>query len=44
VSFFQTNLGWTVEEAAPPSGGHCWVVVRTARHADGRDFRYFVEF
>ena len=44
VSFFQTNLGWTIEETAPPDDEHHWVVLRTARHADKRDFRYFVEF
>lgn len=44
VSFFLTNLGWTIEEAAPQDDGHHWVVLRTARHPDNRDFRYFVEF
>ena len=44
VSFFQANLGWTIEEVAPPDDHHHWVVLRTARHADERDFRYFVEF
>lgn len=44
VSFFQTNLGWTIEETAPPDDGHRWVVLRTAREADERDFRHFVEF
>jgi predicted O-methyltransferase YrrM len=44
VSFFLTNLGWSIEETAPPNDGHHWVVLRTARDADNRDFRYFVEF
>ena len=44
VSFFLTNLGWTVEETSPPDDEHAWVVLRTARHEDRRDFRHFVEF
>jgi predicted O-methyltransferase YrrM len=44
VSFFLTNLGWSIEETAPPEDEHHWVVLRTARDADNRDFRYFVEF
>jgi predicted O-methyltransferase YrrM len=44
VSFFQTNLGWTIEETARPEDRHHWVVLRTAVDADTRDFRYFVEF
>ncbi len=44
VSFFVKNLGWTIEETAPEGDGHHWVVLRTARHPDRRDFRYFVEF
>lgn len=44
VSFFETNLGWTIEEGSPPDDGHRWVVVRTARHPDERPFRCFVEF
>ena len=44
VSFFETNLGWTIEEMSPPDDGHHWVVLRTARHEDKRGFIYFVEF
>lgn len=44
VAFFVTNLGWTIEETAPPDDRHDWVVLRTSRHADRRDFRTFVEF
>ena len=40
VSFFLTNLGWTVEEAIDDYA----VVLRTAAQADKRDFRYFVDF
>jgi predicted O-methyltransferase YrrM len=39
VAFFVTNLNWTIEEAAEG-----WVVLRTAREADTRDFTYFVAF
>jgi predicted O-methyltransferase YrrM len=39
VAFFVTNLSWTIEETA-----HDWVVLRTARDADDRDFTYFVNF
>ena len=44
VSFFQTNLGWTIEETAPLDDRHHWVVLRASKHADERDFRHFVEF
>jgi predicted O-methyltransferase YrrM len=44
VAFFVTNLGWTIEETQAPDDPHRWVVLRTSRHADRRDFRYFVEF
>jgi predicted O-methyltransferase YrrM len=44
VSFFRTNLGWAIEETAPPDDAHHWAVLRTPRQADNRDFRYFVEF
>ena len=40
VSFFLTNLGWTVEEAIDDYA----VVLRAAAQADKRDFRYFVDF
>lgn len=44
VSFFVTNLGWTIVEASPEDDNHQWVVLRTSTQADQRDFRYFVEF
>ena len=44
VSFFTTNLGWTIEETSLPDDPHQWIVLRTSRDADERDFRYFVEF
>ena len=40
VSFFVTNLGWTVEDAIDDYA----VVLRTASQADNRDFRYFTDF
>jgi predicted O-methyltransferase YrrM len=43
VSFFVSNLGWRLEEAAADDR-HAWAVVRTAAGEDERDFRYFVEF
>ncbi len=44
VSFYLTNLGWTVEQTSSPEDRHEWVVVRTSSAPDTRDFRYFVEF
>jgi predicted O-methyltransferase YrrM len=44
VSFFLTNLGWTIEETSLPADPHGWVVLRTSPTEDTRDFRYFVEF
>ena len=40
VSFFLTNLGWTVEDTIDDYG----IVLRTATQADKRDFRYFIDF
>jgi len=40
VSFFVTNLGWTVEETAD----NRMVVLRTTTSPDARDFRFFAEF
>ena len=39
VSFFLTNLGWTIEDTAEH-----FVVLRTAEQVDQRHYRYFVEF
>jgi predicted O-methyltransferase YrrM len=44
VSFFLTNLNWTVEETSPSGDSHHWVVLRTSETEDHRPFRYFVEF
>jgi predicted O-methyltransferase YrrM len=44
VSFFLTNLDWSVEEESPKDDGHHWVVLRTARGDDDRSFRHFVDF
>ncbi len=44
VSFFLTNLGWTIEETSPEADRHRWVVLRTPMTEDSRDFRYFEEF
>ena len=40
VSFFVTNLGWTVEDTIDDYA----IVLRTARQTDKRNFRYFVDF
>ncbi len=40
VSFFVTNLGWTIEETIDDYA----IVLRTSPHAGGRDFRHIVEF
>ena len=40
ISFFVTNLGWTVEDTIDDYA----VVLRTAAQAEKRDFRYFVDF
>jgi predicted O-methyltransferase YrrM len=44
VSFFLTNLGWTVEQTSAPDDANEWVVLRTSLADDMRDFRHFVEF
>jgi hypothetical protein len=44
VSFFLTNLAWTIEETSPEEDEHDWVVLRTAKGEDNRHFRYFVDF
>jgi predicted O-methyltransferase YrrM len=44
VSFFLTNLEWTIEETSPKGDSHHWVVLRTAKGEDKRHFRYFVDF
>ena len=41
VSFFLTNLNWKIEETNEEGNQ---VVLRTAKEADVRDGKYFVEF
>ena len=44
VSFFVSNLGWTIEAVSTVEDRHHWAVLRTSRLPDERDFDYFVEF
>jgi predicted O-methyltransferase YrrM len=44
VSFFASNLGWSIEELAPPDPHHQWAVLRTSRLPDRRAFDFFVDF
>lgn len=44
VSFFETNLGWTIEEKSSSDDKDCWVALRTATREDNREYRYYVEF
>jgi predicted O-methyltransferase YrrM len=44
VSFFVSNLGWTLEEVSTAEDRHHWAVLRTSRLPDERDYDYFVEF
>jgi predicted O-methyltransferase YrrM len=44
VSFFLTNLDWTIEETSRSDDEHHWVVLRTSQAEDERDYRYFAEF
>jgi predicted O-methyltransferase YrrM len=44
ASFFLTNLGWTLEEAATEDDLHHWAALRTSPLADERPFDYFVDF
>jgi predicted O-methyltransferase YrrM len=42
--FYQTNLGWRLEEVSAPDVLHQWAILRTAVVQDTRPFDYFVEF
>ena len=42
--FYQTNLGWRLEEVSAPDDLHQWAILRTAVVQDTRPFDYFVEF
>jgi predicted O-methyltransferase YrrM len=44
AGFFIKNLGWQIEATSAQGDSHDWVVLRTARAEDTRDFRHFVEF
>jgi predicted O-methyltransferase YrrM len=44
VSFFVTNLAWTLEETSPRDSLHQWAVLRTSSLPDTRPFDYYVDF
>jgi predicted O-methyltransferase YrrM len=44
VSFYVTNLGWTLEEVSDADDLHQWAVVRTSAVPDTRAFDNYVEF
>jgi predicted O-methyltransferase YrrM len=44
VSFFLTNLGWTLEEVSAADDYHRWAVLRTSALPDTRPFDYYVDF
>ena len=44
VSFFLTNLGWTLEEVSAADDYHRWAVLRTSAVPDTRPFDFYVEF
>lgn len=44
VSFCLNNLGWKLEETAPPDERHQWVVLRTVREPIPRSYPHFVDF
>jgi predicted O-methyltransferase YrrM len=44
VSFFLTNLGWTLEEVSAADDYHRWAVLRTSAVPDTRPFDFYIEF
>lgn len=44
AAFFINNLKWTIEATSSPEDQHHWIVLRTSKDEDTRDFRYFVDF
>jgi predicted O-methyltransferase YrrM len=44
VSFYLTNLGWSLEEVSPVDEFHQWAVLRTSPVQDTRPFDYYVDF
>jgi predicted O-methyltransferase YrrM len=44
VSFFVSNLRWTVESVSTAEPRHHWAAIRTATAPDERPYDYFVDF
>ncbi|MGH3504528.1 MAG: class I SAM-dependent methyltransferase [Nocardioidaceae bacterium] len=44
VSFFLTNLGWSLEDVSTSEHLHQWAVLRTSATPDRRPFDYFADF
>jgi CTP:molybdopterin cytidylyltransferase MocA/predicted O-methyltransferase YrrM len=44
VSFFVTNLDWSVEEESDADDDHHWAVLRTSDQPDTRSFEDYVDF
>ena len=44
ASYFQSNLGWTLEEVSGPDKHHQWAVLRTSTVPDTRPYGFFVDF
>ena len=44
ISFWVTNLGWSMEEVSTAEPEHHWSVLRTATGPDTRRFDHFVDF
>jgi predicted O-methyltransferase YrrM len=44
ASFFQRNLGWTLEEVSARDDFHRWAVLRTSAIPDTRSFDHYVDF
>jgi predicted O-methyltransferase YrrM len=44
ASFFQANLGWTLEEVSTIEDRHHWAALRTSTTPDTRPFDHFADF
>jgi len=44
VSFFEANLGWSLEEVSTEEDRHHWAVLRTSVEPDIRPYDYFADF
>ena len=44
ASFFQANLGWTLEETSAAVDRQHWAVLRTSATPGTRPFDYFADF